>query len=316
MSAPASRGAGPPRPADVEEAARRIGPHVRRTPLLDAVLDGRRVLLKLEQTQVTGTFKARGATNALLSLAGRPPAVVAASGGNHGLGVAYAATVAGVRAVVVVPESVPGTKAAALTAAGAEVVRHGEQYAHAEAHARALAAERGLPFVHPFADPAVIAGQGTVAREVLADAPGGVDTIVVAVGGGGLLAGTALACAGTGVRATGVEPAGAPTLHRALAAGEPVDVPVDTVTASALGARRTDPVPLAVIAEHAGGTLLVDDDAVLAARDLLWARCRLAVEPAGAAALAAVLAGLVDAALPCVVLCGANSAWTPGEDPA
>jgi threonine dehydratase len=305
--------AGLPRRTDVEEAARRIAGHVRRTPLLDVVLEGRRVVLKLEQTQVTGTFKARGATNAVLSRDPGPQAVVAASGGNHGLGVAYAAARIGAHAIVVVPETVPESKAAALEAARAEVVRRGREYFEAEAYARELAERRGLPFVHPFADPAVIAGQGTLTLEILADAPAGLDAVVVGVGGGGLLAGTALACSGTAVAAVGAEPEGAPTLSRALRAGEPVDVELDTVTASALGARRTHPLTLAVISEHAREVTLVDDREVLAARDLLWSQCRLAVEPAGAAGLAAVLAGKVAADLPCVVLCGANSTWRPGR---
>jgi threonine dehydratase len=170
-----------------------------------------------------------------------------------------------------------------------------------------------LPFVHPFADDEVIAGQGTVALEVLEDLGGRIDALVVAVGGGGLLAGVTAACTGTSVRPVGVEPAGIPTLRAALGAGRPVDVPVRSVTASALGARRTAQRNLDLITAGGAEVVAVDDEEILAARDLLWASCRLAVEPAAAAPLAALLAGRLQAAAPCLVLCGANSAWTPRD---
>lgn len=296
---------------DVAEAARRISPHIRRTPVVSVAFGGRRVWLKLEQLQVTGSFKARGATNAVLSLPTPPPAVVAASGGNHGLGVAHAAAVVGAVATVVVPETVPDFKARRLAEAGASVVRHGDEYAEAEEHARMLAEALHAPFLHPYADPAVIAGQGTAAYEILDELDGRVDMLLAAVGGGGLIAGTATACSATDVRVVGVEPEGIPTMHAALAAGSPVEVEVDSVTASALGARQTAPLNLAIAQRHAEGVVLVTDRDILAARDLLWDEVRLAVEPAGAAGLAALLAGAVDAEEPCVILCGANSGWTP-----
>lgn len=292
-------------------AADRIRPHVRHTPLLAVELGGRRLWLKLEQLQVTGSFKARGAANAALTLDPPPTSVVAASGGNHGLGVTYAAAVVGANATIVVPESVPPAKARLLAAAGANVVEHGSQYADSEAHARQLAAALNAPFIHPYADAAVVSGQGTVAAEVLADIGNQADAIVVAVGGGGLIAGVATACAGTEVAVIGVEPEGIPTLSAALAAGEPVDVNVDSVTASALGARRTAPLNLAVAQQAVTDVVLVSDRDILAARDLLWEAARIAVEPGGAAGLAGVLSGAIDAAAPCVVLCGANSTWVP-----
>lgn len=295
--------------ADVEAAAARIAGSVRRTPMLRAELAGQTVWLKLEHLQVTGSFKARGATNAVLSLDPLPRAVVAASGGNHGLGVAHAAAVAGCKATVVVPDSVPEEKARRLAAHGATVVRHGTQYAEAEAYARTLAADTDEPFLHPYTDPLVVAGQGTVGLEIGADVD--CDAVVVAVGGGGLIAGVATAFAGSGVPVTGVEPEGIPTLFAALEAGEPVDVEVDSITASALGARRTGELNLAIAREHVQGVALVTDREIVAARDLLWDECRIAVELAGAAGLAAVLDGQVDAEAPCVVLCGANSGWTP-----
>ena len=302
--------AGVPTRADVEAAADRIRPHVRHTPVLRAELGGRAVWLKLEHLQVTGSFKARGATNAVLALSSSPRVVVAASGGNHGLGVAYAAGVAGAVPMIVVPETVSGEKARRLAAAGARVVRHGAEYADAEAKARDLAAELSAPLIHPFADPSVIAGQGTVGLEITEDAPG-CDAVIAAVGGGGLIAGIATALEGAH-RVIGVEPEGIPTLARALEAGRPVEVAMSSMTASALGARMTAPINLAIAQRAVECVALVTDGDILAARDLLWEACRLAVEPASAAGLAALLAGLIDAEAPCVVLCGANSAWTSG----
>jgi threonine dehydratase len=302
--------------AHVEAAATRIRPFIRRTPVLHARIRGIQVALKLEHLQLTGSFKVRGATNALRSLDPAPDAVVAASGGNHGLGVATAAESLGIAATVVVPETVPAEKARRIAAAGATVVRSGSHYAQAEAHARELAETLGAPFLHPFADPAVIAGQGTVGIEIAEDllaGPGaaGCDTVVVAIGGGGLIAGIATALEGAGPRIIGVEPLGAPTMSAALTAGQPVDVEVDSVTASALGAGRTDALNLAIVQRAVEQVVLVDDQAVLAARDLLWEECRLAVEPGGALGLVPLLSGAIRAERPCVVLCGANSAWLP-----
>ncbi|MPZ72942.1 MAG: pyridoxal-phosphate dependent enzyme [Nitriliruptorales bacterium] len=300
-----------PRPVDVDLAAERIAPHIRRTPTWRVHIAGFSVWLKLEHLQVTGSFKARGATNALLSLAPRPAAVVAASGGNHGLAVAHAAAATGIDATIVVPEAVPDEKARRLAASGASVVRHGDQYAQAEAQARHIAAAMRAPFIHPYADPAVIAGQGTVAREVLRDVKAQFDVLLVAVGGGGLISGCATACRDSSTRVVGVEPEGIPTLRAALDARQPVEVDVRSITASALGARVTAPLNLAIAQEAVDDVVLVSDDDIVRARDLLWSSCRLAVEPGSAAGLAALLAGAVEAEAPCVVLCGANTTWTP-----
>lgn len=294
--------------ADVHLAADRIAGLVRRTPVLRVDLDGIGVACKLEHTQVTGSFKARGATNAL-RVGARPRAVVAASGGNHGLGVAWAAAALRLPVTVVVPTAAPDAKARWIAALGATVVRHGATFAEAEAHARTLLDE-GARYVHPYDDPHVVAGQGTVGLEVDADGP--FDAVLVAVGGGGLVAGVATALGGSPTRVVGVEPEGIPTLHAALAAGHPVDVEVSSVTASALGATRTSTRSLAIAQREEVESVLVNDEEILAARDLLWERCRLAVEPAGAAALAPLLSGAVTAERPCVVLCGANSDWVPG----
>ena len=290
---------------DVRTAADRIRPYARRTPLLDLEIGNRRVLLKLEYLQRSGSFKLRGALNAMLSgpLDGH---VVAASGGNHGLAVATAASLLGVSATVYVPETVPAAKARRIEAAGARLVRHGATFAEAASAASDAAARPGHRFLHPYDDPAVVAGQGTVAAEIVAEAPG-VDAIAAAVGGGGLAAGTALAIAGR--RVVAVEPEYCRCLHDALAAGEPVDSAVDSVAASATGASRVGEIPFAVLATHDVSSVLVGDEQILRARDRLWEECRIAVEPAAAVPFAAWLAGRVPGDLPCLIVCGANADW-------
>ncbi|QFZ22874.1 serine/threonine dehydratase [Saccharothrix syringae] len=289
--------------ADVAAAADRIRPYARRTPLWRTEVDGRPLVLKLEHLQLTGSFKLRGALNALLT-AGSPDLVVTASGGNHGLGVAEAARLLGLHATVFVPVGAPEGKVRRIEASGAKLVRHGETYGEAVLAAR----EAPGHYVEAYNSLDVVAGQGTLAREVVADAPD-VDAIAVAVGGGGLAAGTALGADGRVVVA--VEPERCCALHRALAAGEPVDSEVDSVAASALGATRVGEVPFGVLAAHDVRSVLVSDAELLAARDRLWEEFRLAVEPAAAVPFAAWLAGRVPGERPCVVLCGANTDWTP-----
>ncbi|NYI88399.1 threonine dehydratase [Amycolatopsis endophytica] len=292
---------------DVTAAADRIRPHVRHTPLLRAEVDGRPLVLKLEHLQRTGSFKLRGALNALLA-GERPGQVVTASGGNHGIGVATAAAILGLPATIVVPETVPEGKARRIEAAGARLVRAGTRYAEAAAAAHELAEAPGARYVEAYNDPVVVAGQGTVAAEIVADAPD-VDSIAVAVGGGGLAAGVAL---GSGGRLTvAVEPEGCSCLHQALAAGRPVDARVDSVAASALGATRVGEVPFAVLSGPSVVSRVVGEDEIVAARDRLWDEFRLAVEPAAAVPFAAWLAGQVPGEVPCVLLCGANADWTP-----
>ncbi|HEX5400722.1 MAG TPA: serine/threonine dehydratase [Pseudonocardiaceae bacterium] len=293
-----------PTEADVAAAASRILPHARRTPLLDVTVAGRRVIFKLEHLQRTGSFKLRGALNALLA-GPAPELVVTASGGNHGLAVACAARLLGLPAVVYVPETVPAGKARRIEAEGAKLVRHGAVYSEAAAAAQA-ATGPGARYLPAYEDAAVIAGQGTVAAEVVADRPD-VDTFVVAVGGGGLGAGTVVGGAGRTVVA--VEPEHCCCLHEAITAGEPVDVVVDSVAASALGATRVGTLPFELLRESP--SVLVSDAQLLAARDQLWEEFRLAVEPAAAAPFAALLAGQVPGDLPCVIVCGANTDWTP-----
>ncbi|KAA2259546.1 pyridoxal-phosphate dependent enzyme [Solihabitans fulvus] len=296
-----------PSAADVTAAAERIRPYARRTPLFRTEVDGRPLVLKLEHLQLTGSFKLRGALNALLATE-RPDRVVTASGGNHGLGVAMAARLLGLPATVFVPESVPAGKARRIEEFGATLVRHGATYADAVVAAWAAAQQPGSRYVEAYNDPLVVAGQGTVAAEVVAALPE-VDAFAVACGGGGLGAGTAL---GAGGRLTVlVEPEHCRAVHDALAAGEPVDSAVDSVASSALGATRVGRVPFDVLRANPVRSELVTDEELLAARDRLWEEFRLAVEPAGAVPFAAWLAGRVPGELACVVLCGANTDWTP-----
>jgi threonine dehydratase len=277
--------------------------------MLAADLDGRPVLLKLEHLQRSGSFKLRGALNALLS-APPPEHVVTASGGNHGLGVATAAAILGLPATIVVPETVPAGKARRIEATGARLIRYGGGYAEAAAHATVLAGAAGHRYLPAYDDPAVVAGQGTVAAEIVADDPT-VDAVVVAVGGGGLAAGTALAIGDR--RTVAVEPEGCRALADALAAGRPVDSTVRSVAASALGATRVGAVPFAILDGPRTTSVVVSDDELLAARDRLWEEFRIAVEPAAAAPFAASLAGLVPGRRPCLVICGANTDWTPND---
>jgi threonine dehydratase len=302
-------------PEDYTAAARRIAPYVRRTPVITVRTDGREVSLKLEHLQAAGVFKIRGALNALLAgreSGRRDASVVTASGGNHGLGVATAARWLGIPATVYVPATVPDIKASRIAAAGAEVVKTGRVYADAERAAREFAAGQGRFYVHAYDDPAVVAGQGTLAGEIVADLPG-CDVVAVPVGGGGLLAGVsgALAAIGQPAVVVGVEPEGCPTLHAAVEAGEPVDVGADSVAASALGASRIGGLALAAYRANPVGLALVSDKEIIAARDRLWEEYRLAVEPAAATVFAAWLSGQVPGARPCLVLSGANATWTP-----
>ncbi|OLR91678.1 serine/threonine dehydratase [Actinokineospora bangkokensis] len=292
--------------AAVRAAAGRIAPHARRTPVLRTEVGGRPVVLKLEHLQLSGSFKLRGALNALLA-GGLPDAVVTASGGNHGAAVAAAARLLGVPATVFVPESVPEVKARLIEAQGARLVRGGATYADSALAAVAAADAGGALYLPAYDHPLVVAGQGTCAAEVVAEVPE-VDSIVVAVGGGGLAAGTAL----SGVRTVAVEPTGCCALRDALDAGRPVDSATDSIAASALGATRVGDLPFAVLRDAQALSVLVDDADILAARDLLWSEFRLAVEPAAAAPLAALLAGAVPGDLPALIVCGANSQWLAG----
>jgi threonine dehydratase len=293
---------------DVEAARLRVGSRVRRTPVFQA--DG--LWLKLEQLQHTGSFKARGAFNRVLAAVerdGLPAAgVVAASGGNAGLAVAHVARELGIPAEVYVPETAPAVKVARLRALGASVRQVGSEYAEAYEAATKRSAESGALFCHPYDQPEVCAGQGTLALE-LEEQTGGVDTVLVAVGGGGLMAGIAAALEGR-TRVVAVEPEGCPSFHAALAAGKPVDAEVSGVAADSLGARRTGEIPFAVAHRTGVTSLLVGDEDVIAARRALWEQHRIAIEHGTAAAYAALLTGAYEPSegeRVAIICCGANT---------
>lgn len=308
--------------ADVEAARRRIGGRVRRTPLfaIEAFPGADRGgcsaggWFKLEHLQHTGSFKARGAVNRILSAAEEGAldprvGIVVASGGNAGLANAFAARELGVPATVFVPETAPAVKVDRLHSYGARVVLHGSDYAAALEAAAAHAESTGAVVCHAYDQPAIAAGAGTVALEVLEDADGQVDTLVVAVGGGGLMAGVAAAVEGAAA-VVGVEPVGSPTLHTALAQGGPSDVGVAGVAADSLGARRLGEIAYAVATRTGVSSVLVGDDAIVRARQLLWEECRLLVEHGAATALAALSSGAYrpePGERVVVVLCGANT---------
>lgn len=296
--------------AAIEEAHARIAPHIRRTPVLTLPGGfGHRgtVSLKLEFLQHAGSFKSRGAFNTLLSNAVPAAGVAAASGGNHGAAVAYAARQVGVKARIFVPEISSPAKVAVIRSHGAEVVIGGARYADAQDACDAYVAEIGALRIHPFAAESTITGQGTVGLEWEQDAPD-LDTVLVAVGGGGLISGIASWWAGR-VKVVGVEPEGSRALHAALQAGGPVDVEVDSVAADSLGARNTGELVHAICSRTVDHVALVTDEAIREAQRVLWRDFRIASEPGGAAALAALISGAYnpqpDERIG-VLLCGAN----------
>lgn len=279
---------------DIEAAADRIAGAVQRTPLVysDALsrATGARVLLKLENLQATGAFKERGAANriALLTEAERARGVIAMSAGNHAQAVARHAQLAGIVATIVMPRFTPTTKVMRTRAWGARVVLHGETLAEAADHAHELAAVEGLVFVHPYDDPAVIAGQGTMALEILADAPD-LDMLVVPTGGGGFLAGCATAAKAKrpGLAVLGVEVEAYSGFAQALA-GQPITVGGATI-AEGIAVRDIGQQPLAILRELGTEMLVVPESAVEQAIALLIEGGKLVAEGAGAAGLAAVL---------------------------
>ncbi len=272
---------------------------------------GAPVYLKCENLQKTGAFKVRGALHRLLTLdeEERDRGVVTISAGNHAQAVAWAATAAGVTSVVVMPEDASRTKVEASRGYGAEVVLHGDASA-AFRRAFELAEERGLRFVHPFDDPQVVLGHGSCALEVMEDLPD-VATVVVPVGGGGLVSGICAATAAVrpGIRVWGVEPEGAAGMTRSLEAGEAVHLDAVETVADGLGAPMAGELNYALVAEHAAGVVTVDDGEIVEAMRLLLERTKLLAEPAGAAGLAALLAGripLEDDGPVAVILSGGN----------
>ena len=292
---------------------RLIRARVRRTPVIrldraDFGLPPGPLVLKLEQLQHSGSFKVRGGF-ANLMLRGLPAAgVVAASGGNHGAAIAYVAQVLGIPARIFVPTVSSPAKISRIRGYGAELVVTGETYAEALAAAQAWTATSGALPVHAFDQVETMLGAGSLAVELEQQAAD-VDTVLVGVGGGGLIAGIAASYAGA-VRVIGVEPERAPTLTMALRAGAPVDAPVGSIAVDSLAPKRIGEHTFPVISAFVQQTLLVTDDEIDQAQRLLWDRLRLVGEPGGSAALAALLAGHhVPAAdeVVAVVLSGANT---------
>ena len=294
---------------------RLIRPHIRRTPLLraDAAefgLPPGPLVFKLEQLQHSGSFKARGAFANLLLRDVPAAGVVAASGGNHGAAVAYAARRLAKRAAIFVPGITSPAKLERIRQYGADLVVSGDRYADALAASQEYAAATGAMPVHAFDDPGTVLGQGTVALEMEQDAPE-VDTWLVAVGGGGLLGGIAAWFAG-GTKLVAVESDGAPTLHAAFAAGHPVDAPAGGIAADSLAPRQVGALVFPLIQAHAApDVVLVTDDEIRAAQGALWSGLRVVAEPGGAAAFAGLLAGRYRPAPGerfGVLVCGGNTA--------
>ena len=300
--------------SDFEAARARITGHVRVTPVIawEPREIAAKVTLKLEHLQIGGSFKVRGALNCLLA---EDPAqlkrgVVTASGGNHGIGVAYAASRVGAEAVIFLPRSAPASTERRLAALGARSVREGIAWDDAWQAALAHADREGAIAVHPFEDPRVIAGQSTVGLELFDQAPG-LDVALVAIGGGGLIAGvaSALHARSPAIRVLGVEPSGAASMTVSLAAGRVTPLDAVHTIAGTLAPRAVGPNTLAIAAREAPDVVLVSDDELRAAMRRLWDDLRILVEPAGAAAVAALLSGrapLGDARHIGVLVCGAN----------
>ncbi len=304
---------GPITRADIEDAAERILGRVRRTPVLDLgpfALGGipGELALKLELLQYTGSFKPRGAFNRMLAAEVGPEGVIAASGGNFGLAVAFAARELGHRAQIFVPETSPSVKIDMIRAHGAEVTVIPGYYSEAAAACEEQAMTSSALFMHPFDQPEVVAGQGTIARE-LADQIAGVDTVVVAVGGGGLIGGIAAWFAGE-VKVIGVEPELSPTLSAALKAGGPVDVEVSGVAADSLGPRRAGMIAYEISKRFVDRVITVSDEAIMQAQRTLWEEVHLVAEPGAATPLAALQTAAYDPEPDervVVIICGANT---------
>lgn len=306
--------------AAIAAAAERLSSHVRHTPVIrlrpdDLGLHDRGLAvplaLKLELLQHSGSFKVRGAFNRLLCAEPPEAGVIAASGGNHGAAVAYAARALGIPAEIFVPASAPAAKAARIAGYGARVVRHGATYAEAHEAAEARRRQTGALEVHAYDNADVIAGQGTAGREFEADAPD-LTHVLVATGGGGLIGGIAAWYAGSAA-VVSVEPLACPTLHAALSAGHPVPVSVGGVAADSLGATQVGELMFEIARDYVAETVLVADDAIEAARRVLWDRLRVLAEPGGATALAALLGGAFrppPGARVGVLVCGGNTDGT------
>ena len=279
--------------ARIERTYSLIRPHIRLTPVVtltgaDFGLSDFPLTLKLELLQHAGSFKTRGAFTNLLTRQIPSAGVVAASGGNHGAAVAYAAMRLGVPAHIFVPTVSSPAKIRRIRGYGANLVVGGDRYADALAASEAFAARSGALPVHAFDQEETLLGQGTIGLELSRQAPE-LDTLLVAVGGGGLIGGIAAWCGGV-PRVVGVEPESAPTLTRALEAGKPVDAEAGGIAADSLAPRRVGELMFSIAQAHIAGVVLVADAAIRRAQEALWESLRVVAEPGGAAALSALLA--------------------------
>lgn len=302
-------------PEMIKKARQRLQGVIHETPLDFSAtfsrLTGSQIYLKLENLQKTGSFKIRGAYNKICTLdeASRKKGVIAASAGNHAQGVAFAARRAGINSVVVMPRNAPVSKVVATQEYGAQVILAGEDYDQAFAHALAIQKETGAAFIHSFDDPQVIAGQGTIALELLAALPD-LDAVVVPVGGGGLLAGIALAAktAKPAAKIIGVQSKSAPAVYLFLKEKEIPALPGGRTIADGINVRRPGKLTLELISRYVDEVVLVEEEEIAQAILLLLERSKLVVEGAGAAGLAALLHGKIS--LPgrkvAVVLSGGN----------
>ncbi|MEP0906633.1 threonine/serine dehydratase [Leptolyngbya subtilissima ST-M1] len=305
---------------EVKAARDRIAPYIRHTPLVPAIAIKQPIpscpdlWLKLDCLQVTGSFKARGAVNTLksLSAADLQRGIITASGGNHGLAVAYAGWLAQVPATIYLGSNVPPAKAEKLRQWGAQVVFAGSDWDEANQAAMTVAATQGISYIHPFDDPQVIAGQGTLALEILADLPQ-VDTLLVAIGGGGLISGVSLAAKALkpSIRIVGIEPVGAPTLKASVEAGKILELEATPTLANTLAPRKTEPLTFEIVRRYVDKFVLVSDEAMVEACRWLWFELGVAAELSGGAAIAALMTNQYQpqpGEVVCALICGAGTA--------
>jgi threonine dehydratase len=303
-------------PSEIRSAHARIRSHIRRTPILEAaspVAGAPPLSIKLECLQATGSFKARGAFHNLLTRSAPAAGCATASGGNHGAAVAFAAQKLGIKARIFVPEIATPAKVAKIKAYGAEIIIGGGSYAEAQMRCDQYVAESGALAIHPYDALETIAGQGSLTLEWEEDLERlglrMLDTVLIAVGGGGLIAGAAAWFAGR-VKVVGVEPDGSRALHAALEANAPVDVAVKSIAADSLGARRVGELNFRIARKFVSDVVLVADKAIVAAQRQLWADLSVIAEPGGAAAFAAIASGAYrpgrDERVG-VLVCGANA---------